>query len=96
MAITSILQFHVAVDRIDDARAVITETLVATRSFDGCLGVDVMLDADDPTYFVIVERWASLEADDAYRAWRASNPASLREIVEGAPQLNRLETLPGV
>lgn len=95
MPITSVLQFHVASDRVAEAQAAITETLVATRAFDGCLGVDVLVDVADPTYFVLLERWQSLEHDDAYRAWRETHPGSFGSFVTGTPQLNRLSTITG-
>jgi heme-degrading monooxygenase HmoA len=43
---------------------------VATRAFDGCLGVEVFEDHDDRSRVVVVEHWASLAHDRAYRAWR--------------------------
>ncbi|HXW78325.1 MAG TPA: antibiotic biosynthesis monooxygenase, partial [Acidimicrobiales bacterium] len=45
--------------------------LVATRAFEGCLGVEVIQDHEDPARLLAVEHWASLEHDRAYRAWRA-------------------------
>jgi quinol monooxygenase YgiN len=49
----------------------LNRVLVATRAFEGCLGVEVIEDSDDPARLLAVERWASLEHDRAYRAWRA-------------------------
>jgi len=33
-----------------------------TRAFEGCLGVDVLIDVADPTHIVAIEKWASESA----------------------------------
>jgi quinol monooxygenase YgiN len=42
-----------------------------TRTFDGNLGVNVLVDADDETHWIIYELWESVEHDEAYRSFRA-------------------------
>jgi len=93
MSVTSLLDLQVAPASIADAPAVISGVLVATRGFDGCLGVDVLIDTADPAHFVVVETWASLAHDDAYRAWRATpkGASALGSILAGAPTLTRFE-----
>lgn len=90
--ITSILDVRIAPEHADEALAAIEETLVATRAFDGCLGVDILVDTTDAAHFVLLERWESLEHDDAYRAWRATGAARnrMREIAAEPPVLTRL------
>jgi heme oxygenase (mycobilin-producing) len=46
--------------------------LVATRAFPGCLGVDVLVDTEDAAHLLVLEKWESLEHDQAYRDWRAT------------------------
>jgi quinol monooxygenase YgiN len=72
MPITALLDLHVRPDAVAEAPAIIHQVLEATRGFEGNLGVDVLLDTEDETRFLLVEKWASLEADEAYRAWRAT------------------------
>lgn len=72
MTIVSLLDVRVRADALDRAEAVLAETLTATRAFAGCLGVEVIRDVDDPGHYIAVERWESIEDDDAYRAWRAT------------------------
>jgi heme oxygenase (mycobilin-producing) len=79
-AITSLLDVKIQPDHVGEAREVIERILVATRAFSGCLGVDVLVDVADEAHFMLVEKWESLEHDDAYRAWRATP--------EGASALN--------
>ncbi len=62
----SILECKFKADCIDAGTEWLTRALMATRAFDGCLGVEVIRDSDDPTRLIAVERWASLEHDRAY------------------------------
>ena len=47
--------------------------LVATRAFPGCLGVDVLVDTEDKAHLLLIEKWESVEHDQAYRDWRATD-----------------------
>lgn len=81
MTVTSLLELTVTPDRLEDAERIIDETLATTRAFAGNLGCTVAVDTEDPTHYVVVERWESLEADDAYRAFRAT-PAGASRLGE--------------
>ena len=93
--ITSILDVRIAPEHVEGAPAAIEETLADTRAFDGCLGVDILVDVTDAAHFVLLERWESLEHDDAYRAWRATGVARnrMREIAAEPPILTRLDAV---
>jgi quinol monooxygenase YgiN len=90
--VTSILDLHVKPEDAAGTPAVLRNTLTATRNFDGNLGVEVYLDADDPTHFIAIEKWESMEADTAYRAWRQTpeGASTLGHILAGAPTLSKL------
>ena len=92
--ITALLELTLTPEGVATAPAVIGETLQATRAFDGCLGVDVLVDTDDETHVVLLERWESLEHDDAYRAWRATpeGASTLRTVLAAPPRLTRFTT----
>jgi heme oxygenase (mycobilin-producing) len=97
MTMISVVALRLDPARIDDALAAVHETLAATRAFEGNLGVDVVQDVADPGHVLLVERWASLEADMAYRAFRASGPPSaLRDFATGANELTVGLLLDGV
>ncbi len=68
MAVIAILECQFKPEQVDAGIDRSRRNLVATRAFDGCLGVDVFNDRDVPSRVVAVERWASLEHDRAYRA----------------------------
>ena len=91
MTITALLELTLRPESVADAPAVLAETLAATRAFAGNQGVEVLHDVADPTHVVVVERWESLEHDDAYRAWRATpeGVSQLGTVLAGAPTLTR-------
>jgi heme oxygenase (mycobilin-producing) len=91
VAITAILELTIKPESLDGALGVIDEVLVKTRAFDGNLGVDVVVDVDDPGHVVLVEHWESLAADDAYRAFRATpeGKSDLGAILAAPPRLTR-------
>ncbi len=89
MASTAILDLRFKPDSLEEAREAIHRILGETRAFDGCLGVTVFEDKDDPAHLVAIEEWESLEKDAAYRAWRAGDGAmpDLPALLAGAPSL---------
>jgi quinol monooxygenase YgiN len=93
MPITAHLDLNFKAEAVSTAAAVLRDILSDTRAFDGCLGVDVLVDSTDPAHVLVVEQWASLEHDAAYRAWRAGDGASgLGELLAVPPVLTRFET----
>jgi quinol monooxygenase YgiN len=91
VALTAILDLQLKPDSLDAANAVIHSTLAATRAFPGCLGVTVLVDVADPAHLAVQETWESAEADQAYRAWRATpeGASSLGSILAAAPKLTQ-------
>lgn len=75
------------------APAMLREILAQTRVFDGCLGVDVLIDTEDAAHVILLERWASAEADAVYRQWRAGAGATeLGSLLASAPRISQFET----
>jgi quinol monooxygenase YgiN len=93
MATTTILDMHFKPDAVDEAQGLLKRILDETRDFDGCLGVKVIQDKDDPAHLIAVEEWESLEKDGAYREWRAGDGAipELPGLLAGAPSLSICE-----
>ena len=81
MTVTSLLELTIKPEYLAEAERIIDETLVATRGFAGNLGCVVAVDTEDPTHYVVDEKWESLEADDAYRAFR-DTPAGANRLGE--------------
>jgi quinol monooxygenase YgiN len=71
MPVTVILELRVKPEAVGAARDVMGRALRDTRAFAGNLRTDVLVDSDDETHWLIYEIWETVEADDAYRAFRA-------------------------
>jgi heme oxygenase (mycobilin-producing) len=98
MAVTVLLDFHVRPDELIAAEGVITRLLPDTRAFDGCIALDVMRDIADPTHFVFAEKWDSVEAYQAYDAWRGSpaGASGLRELFVEPAKVTKLRVDPAL
>jgi quinol monooxygenase YgiN len=92
MAVTAFFEIRVKPEALaQGVHAELHSILTDTRAFDGCLGVEVLIDAADPTHFIAVERWASEEHDAAYRAWRAADgQTNLASFLAAPPVLTKL------
>ena len=93
MAITSVLDLQLRPDAPADAETRVSSILSQTRARPGFLSADVVRDLDDPRHLVVIEVWESLEADNAYRAWRATpeGASELGELTAGRLALTRYE-----
>jgi quinol monooxygenase YgiN len=89
MAITSIVTLRFKRESVAQAHEVVRSSLELARGFQGNLGVDVLVDQDDETRWLLVERWVSDEADSAYRAYRAEKGirSELGPLLAGAPEV---------
>ena len=97
MSLTVILDLQLKPESAAAATAMLREILAQTRAFDGCLGVDVLIDTEDARHVILLERWASVEADAAYREWRAGAGATdLGSLLVDPPQLTRFQTASGI
>ena len=91
MSTIALLELRLDPNDLDSAMQVLNDVLVATRSFAGNEGVEVLVDTADPAHVIVHETWASLEADGAYRAWRAGEGVSdLGSVLTAAPVLTVL------
>ena len=93
MSLTVILDLQLKPELAATAPGILRKILAQTRVFEGCLGVDVLLDTEDAMHIILLERWASPEADATYRQWRAGAGATeLGSLLASPPQHSRFET----
>ena len=94
MAITSVLDIQLRADAPADVETRVSSILSQTRARPGCVSADVVRDLEDPRHLVVIEVWDSVEADNAYRAWRATPEGAneLRELTAGRLALKRYES----
>ncbi|GAA0995442.1 putative quinol monooxygenase [Subtercola frigoramans] len=92
MTIVALLELHLKPEFLETGPSVLEAILTKTRAFPGSLGVETVTDVNDPAHIMVIERWKSIEADSAYRAWRAGDGASnLGDILAGPPTLTWYE-----
>jgi quinol monooxygenase YgiN len=77
--VAALLEFRFKPDVVDQVPDALSRTLAVTRTFDGCQRIDVLVDSEDPTRYLLVEVWESMEHDRAYREFRAS-PGGASEL----------------
>jgi quinol monooxygenase YgiN len=94
MPVTVLLELKFKAESLTEATEVFRRELVKTRAFDGNVVTDVLVDSDDETHWVIYELWESVEADDAYRAFRAGEGkiSDLPPLLAAPPMKTRYTT----
>ena len=71
MTVTVTLELRFKPDEVAAGRELMGRVLEVTRAFDGNVRTDVLVDEDDEAHWLIYELWETVEADEAYRAFRA-------------------------
>jgi quinol monooxygenase YgiN len=91
LTVIALLELRIKPDAVAQGHALLNEILADTRAFTGNLGVDVLTDLDDSAHVTVVETWASIEDDLAYRQWRTTpaGASSLGSVLAGAPTLTK-------
>ena len=88
MTMTVFLEVQIRDDvAADTVEAAIRETLAQTAARQGNESLEVLVDDEDPTRMVVLERWTTAEDHDAYVAWRATpeGAARLGEVLAAPP-----------
>lgn len=95
MALTALLELEFKADALGDAKTVMDRVLGETRAFDGCEGIEILVDQKNEARWVVVEKWQSAEHDKAYRKFRAGEGAitDLGPLLAGAPKLTHYTSL---
>lgn len=95
MSVLVLLELAVKPERQDDTKADMARALPDTRTFEGCEGVTVHQNQDDPSTFVLVERWASRGHYDKYLAWREERGDldNLRAMLTGPPSIRYFDNV---
>lgn len=89
MATTVILEAKTKSGTGNDVLAKLKDILPDTRSYDGCISLDVYQEQDDSDTLVMVEQWESKSHYEKYLNWRIETGvfAKLAEALEGAPNI---------
>lgn len=71
MTVIVLLELRFKPDEVGAGRELMGRTLETTRAFEGNIRTDVWVDEADEAHWIIYEEWESVDADEAYRAFRA-------------------------
>ena len=87
MSVSVILE--ATVKDMDAFQALFLKILPATRSYEGCEGLTVHRNLDDPANVVLVERWESRAHYEKYLAWRDETKflGQLGALLEDPPSI---------
>lgn len=75
MSVAVVLELQAQPDKLEELKATMKSLLPDTRAYDGCKGVTVHQDQDDPTRILVLETWISRPQYKKYFAWRTETGA---------------------
>ena len=95
MSVTVLLELRFKPESVAEAHEVFARELSKTRAFQGSEALNVWVDEDDDAHWVIHEVWASVEDDEAYRAFRAGDGkiTDLPPLLAAPPVKTRFTTI---
>ncbi|NIP29391.1 MAG: antibiotic biosynthesis monooxygenase, partial [Candidatus Dadabacteria bacterium] len=70
MSIKIIVDAKLKPEKVDDVRPFFSSILPDTRNFEGCEGIKLCFNEDDPTNLILIEQWAKKEDYEKYHNWR--------------------------
>lgn len=82
-----LLEIKAAEGKAEQLKSVFKQHLGDTRARQGCEGLTVHQDQDEPSAIVLVERWATRGDYETYLAWRSGEGAmkEMAGLVTGPP-----------
>ena len=93
MSVLVLVEGPVNPEHIADMKAYMAEILPDTRAYDGCRGVDLYFNMDDPGNMVLVEYWDSRAHYEQYVGWRTETGvmAKIGAMLAGPPSIRYFE-----
>ena len=70
MSILVIREVQIQSDKIEEMKSYLMQTVPEARSYDGCQGIDVYFNIDNPGNMVVLQQWESRNHFDKYIHWR--------------------------
>jgi quinol monooxygenase YgiN len=70
MPVMAVLEVTARQDAVEELQMTMRGLVPGTRSFDGCLGIALYANVDDPAQIMFIEHWASRLHHERYVAWR--------------------------
>ena len=95
MSVIVLLEINVKPENADEVTAFFRDELHRTRGFDGCNGITIHRNQDDPNTLVAVEDWDSRQHYEKYLAWRTER-GDLNKLVgwlQGDPSIRYFDNV---
>jgi quinol monooxygenase YgiN len=70
MSVLATADLFIKPDRVDELLEILREALPDTRAYEGCEGLDLFVDQDEPGHILMVEKWTERAAHQKYLGWR--------------------------
>jgi quinol monooxygenase YgiN len=95
MSITVLVEVQVKPDALDEIKSLLKKVLPDTRAYDGCQGIDIYGNTDDPCNLVFYENWDSRKHYESYLAWRTETGVmdQLGAMLVGPPNIRYFERI---
>lgn len=95
MSVNVILEVQSKLESIDELKSTFENILPDTRSYDGCIGVQVIGNQDDPLNLVLLETWESRQHYEKYLGWRTETGAldALGAMLSKPPSIRYFDDL---
>ena len=95
MSVLVLVVGPVSPENIEDMKAYMAEILPDTRAYDGCNGVEMYFNMDDPGNMIIVEYWDKRSLHEEHVGWRTETGvmAKIGAMLSGPPTIRYLEKI---
>ena len=90
-------QMNIKPERRDEFLEYTVENLALSRSVEGNVAFDILIDESRPSEVVFYEVWETAEAQQAYMAWRVERGdlTTLMSFLAGEPKFTALRRVAG-
>lgn len=90
-----IAELAIKPEKLDEFLDYTVENLKVSRSYFGNIEFDILIDETRPATVLFYEVWKSLEAQQAYMAWRvqAGDLTTLMSFLDGEPKFTALRSI---
>jgi quinol monooxygenase YgiN len=95
MTVVVVVELPAQPERTEEMTAFIGSIISGTREFAGCQAIGMFRNEDDPNEVVLIERWETRSAHEAYLAWRTERGdfPTVIEMLAGPPSIRYFDDL---
>jgi quinol monooxygenase YgiN len=95
MSITVVIELQVQPDKVEELKGTMKAIAPDARAYDGCQGVTVHQDQDNPNTLLLLETWASRPHHEKYLAWRTETGvlAGVVAVLTAPPSIRHFDSV---